>query len=120
MKKITTLALAALFAVSAVLPDVSAGSIRGPRVATHICSAYSSVTYHETFRGGELGVVSIVGDSDTDLDLYVYDSAGRLVASGIGASDREMVSFVPLETQTYRIVVRNLGSVWNRYTIRMS
>ena len=118
MKKITTLALSALLAVSAVMTDVAASPMRGRGVATHICSAYSSVTYYETFRGGELGVVSIAGDGDTDLDLYVYDSAGRLVASGIGASDREMVSFVPLGTQTYRIVVRNLGGVWNRFTIR--
>jgi hypothetical protein len=42
------------------------------------------------------------------------------VAQGVGATDIESVSwFVPgNQIQTYRIVVRNLGGVWNCYTMR--
>ncbi len=78
------------------------------------------MTYFERFYGGETATVSIAGDGDTDLDLFIYDMNGRLVAQGIGLTDRETVSwYVPgNRTQTYRIVVRNLGGVWNRYTLR--
>ena len=92
-----------------------AGHIRGPQVGNARCQAHSTVTYYETFRGGEMARVAIHGDGDTDLDLFVYDMNGRLVASATGTSDREMVQwFVPTDG-TYRIVVRNLGNVYNQY-----
>jgi hypothetical protein len=105
--------LAALACLSVAVPLVEAG--RAPGVDTN-----RSVTYFERFYGGELATVSIVGDGDTDLDIFVYDAQGRLVAQGVGPTDIESVSwFVPgNQIQTYRIVVRNLGGVWNRYTMR--
>lgn len=89
-----------------------------PGTDTAICKAHGSVTYHDTFRGGAMARVAIVGDGSTDLDIFVYDSSGRLVVRGIGLTDIEAVSWYPEYTQTYRIVVRNLGSTWNRYTLR--
>ncbi len=76
--------------------------------------AYSSRYINETFVGGRLAVVSIVGDGSTDVDVFVYDAAGRLVVRGIGLTDRERVSFYPPATGRYTIELRNLGSVWNR------
>jgi hypothetical protein len=92
-----------------------AGRLNGPGVGTKRCEAHATVTYYETFRGGEPAVISIRGDGDTDLDLFVYDAQGRLVAEAIGPSDRETVQFYVPSTSTYRIVVRNLGNVWNRF-----
>lgn len=117
MKKFAALTFVALIALSLVVVDASAGRVNGPGRDSAICPAFSSVTYHETFYGNELAVVSIVGDGDTDLDIFVYDPAGRLVARGIGTTDRETVSFMPPVTGTYRIVVRNLGNVWNRFSL---
>lgn len=114
MRKLALLGLVAVLALSGV---VEAGRIPGPGVDTRRCEAYSSVTYYDTFRGGELAVVSIVGDGDTDLDLFVYDNAGNLIVRGIGLTDRETVRWTPPATGTYRIVVRNLGGVWNRYSL---
>ena len=39
------------------------------------------------------------------------------MVQGIGPTDIEVVTWVPFQTQTYRIVVRNLGSTWNRYSL---
>ncbi len=117
MKKFAALTLVALVALSLVVVDASAGRLNGPGRNNTICQAFSSVTYHETFYGNELAVVSIVGDGDTDLDVFVYDAAGNLVVRGIGTTDREIVSFMPPATGTYRIVVRNLGNVWNRFSL---
>jgi hypothetical protein len=113
-------ALVALSCIAATASLAEAGRVPSPGIDTTRCEAYSSVTYFERFFGGEIATVSIAGDGDTDLDLFVYDMLGRLVGQGIGLTDRETVSFyVPgNQIQTYRIVVRNLGGVWNRFTMR--
>ncbi len=71
--------------------------------------------YEFTFRGRELARIIINGDDDTDLDLYVYDEYGTLVASSTSYGDREAVSFTPAYTSTYTVKVKNLGSVYNEY-----
>ena len=116
MKLVKTLCLA-LALTFAFAPLADAGRMGGPGSDTARCEAYGSVTYHERFYGGETAVVSIAGDGDTDLDLFVYDGAGRLVAQGIGLSDRETVRFYVPAAGTYRVVVRNLGGVYNLYRL---
>ena len=71
--------------------------------------------YRVTFRGGSFAEVSLVGDGDTDLDLYVYDEYGNSVCSDSGWSDRAYCSWRPRWTGVFSIEVRNLGSVYNRY-----
>jgi hypothetical protein len=114
------IALVALSCFAGTASLVEAGRAPAPGIDTTRCEAYGSVTYYERFYGGEIATVSIVGDGDTDLDLFVYDMQGRLIGQGIGLTDRETVSwYVPgNQIQTYRIVVRNLGGVWNRFTMR--
>jgi hypothetical protein len=117
MKRLASiLACAMILATTTSLAD-AAGSPRSARTDTAVCPAFGSVTYYETFRGGEFARAAIVGDGGTDLDIFVYDMNGRLVVRGIGPTDVEAVSWVPCYTQQYRIVVRNLGCVWNRYSI---
>src|SRR6478752_4165711 len=92
----------------AALNAVYAGPVLGPGTSVKTVEARGSVVYVESFRGGEVGVVSLVGDGSTDLDVFVYDDAGRLVAQGIGLTDIEVVTFVPAQTARFRIEVRNL------------
>jgi hypothetical protein len=116
MKRITlALAAVALMACSSV---VFAGRAPGPGHDVARVRAFSSVTYTETFRGGEQAIVSIRGDGTTDLDIFVYDEFGNLVAQGIGPTDRETVTWRPIWTGRFRIVIRNLGSVYNDYVLR--
>jgi hypothetical protein len=119
MNKFAT-ALATLSLLIVSVGAVDAGRVPDPGIDVRRCEAYSTVTYHERFYGGEWARVTITGDGDTDLDIFVYDMQGRLIVQGIGPTDRETVSwYVPgNRIQTYRIVVRNLGNVWNRYTLR--
>jgi hypothetical protein len=116
-------AIAKIFVVVLLLGATSAASfaspVRGPLSDTARCPANRTIFYNEVFRGGENATVSIVGDGDTDLDLYVYDANGNLIARAVGLSDRETISFFPFQTGTFRIEVRNLGNVWNQYTITM-
>jgi hypothetical protein len=116
MKVLASLLSAGLLLACDTLAD--AGRFGGPGIDVSRAQAYASVWYTDTFEGGRLASVSIVGDGDTDLDLFVYDEHGTCVARGIGLSDCESVSFVPRFTGRFRIEVRNLGSVWNEFTLR--
>ena len=52
------------------------GRTRGPARHTDVVSARGTDIYNLTFQGGESAVLSVLGDGDTDLDLYVYDENG--------------------------------------------
>ena len=71
-----------------------------------------------TFVGGFKAAVLIKGDGDTDLDLYVYDELGNLIASSAGPRDRAAVSWTPRWTGKFTIKVVNRSRfVSNRYAI---
>ncbi|MCX7962606.1 MAG: hypothetical protein N2653_13690, partial [Burkholderiales bacterium] len=80
-------------------------------------NAFASDVFRVTFRGLEPALVGISGDGDTDLDLFVYDETGRLVCRSERPVDEEICQWVPRWTGVFRIEVRNLGRVWNRYLI---
>jgi hypothetical protein len=77
--------------------------------------ARSINTYYIDFYGGEYAEVAIVGDGDTDLDLFVYDENGNLIGSGESYSDVEVVGWTPRWTGTFTVEVHNLGSVYNDF-----
>lgn len=94
---------------------VERGARGGPRTANDCVLARSTDLYTITFRGGEDAVVSVIGDGDTDLDVYVYDENGHLLVSDRGYSDRALVAWRPIWTGPFLIEIRNLGLVYNCY-----
>lgn len=120
----TTLALSAVAAmpvagssVATAVTDAQMGRIGGPGRITTIVGAYDTDAYRITFSGGNTARITLIGDGDTDLDLFVYDSAGNRVASDIGPTDTAVITFTPRATATYTVRVINLGRVYNRYTL---
>ena len=115
--KVTMIAAAALLLLgSAMLAKASA--VGGPQSNLDTCVlAYGTDVYHVTFYGGELAEVAVRGDGDTDLDLFIFDEFGNLIASDIDSGDLCLVQWYPGWTGTFRIEVRNLGGVYNRYQI---
>lgn len=115
--KVTMVAAAGLLLLgSAMLANASA--VGGPKVNLNtVVLAYDVDVYHVTFYGGELAEVAVRGDGDTDLDLFIYDEFGNLVASDIDGGDLCLAQWFPGWTGTFRIEVRNLGGVYNRYQI---
>lgn len=73
--------------------------------------------YTVSLRAGEERTIVVLGDQDTDLDLRVFDSRGRLVAQDLDLTDQCMVRFRPGRSGEYRIEIRNLGDVWNGYRL---
>jgi hypothetical protein len=60
-----------------------------------------------TVFGNHWTEVGVIGDGDTDLDLYVYDPAGRLVGYDDDPTDDCLVRFFARMTGTYTIKVVN-------------
>ena len=102
----------------AVPQGLVAGSITGAKSTIAAVGAFGRDEFRPvTFVGGQLAVVLVSGDGDTDLDLYVYDDNGNLVARDDDGTDLCVASFVPHRTGTFTIVVRNRGRVYNRYVL---
>lgn len=93
------------------------GAVNGPSRHYDSVNGGSSDTYQVNFVANYLAEVAVSGDGDTDLDLYVYDSNGNLIASDTDYSDDCYVSWVPAWTGRFVIKVVNRGPVYNRYVI---
>lgn len=96
---------------------VTMGRVQGPAAEIKRVEARSRHVYRERFRGEQLARVVIVGDGDTDLDLFVYDENGNLIRSDIRVTDFVHVEWTPRWTGEFRIEVVNHGNVWNRYVM---
>ncbi len=99
-------------------PDLLPGRVGGAGQTTTRVEAYDTDVFEIDFRGGETALVVLRGDGDTDLDLFVYDENDNLVAVDDDSTDQCVARWTPRWTGTFRVEVRNLGDVFNRYTIR--
>jgi len=93
------------------------GATTGPIVHHDQVYARHYDDFAVNFYAGELARVAVVGDGDTDLDLYIYDANGNLIVADTDYSDRCLVQFVPRWTGTFRVRVVNNGYVSNRYVL---
>ena len=57
------------------------------------------------FLGGARAIVTVEGDGSTDLDVYVYDENGNLVAKVDGPGDKCRVTWTPRWTGKFTIKV---------------
>ena len=93
------------------------GASDGPKRVIETVKAAGSDLYKVNFKGSEQGIVLLSGDGTTDLDLYIYDENGNLVASDTDGLDDCAVRFYPKWSGTFLIRVKNLGNVYNRYAM---
>lgn len=106
---IRTLATATLIAAIGASAS-SAGSFTPGTSSDHFVDADAGVSYLEPFKGGELAQVEITGDGGSDIDLYVYDLEGNLIARSISYGHVEYVEFTPSETADFEIRIENFGT----------
>ncbi|MCL2651272.1 MAG: hypothetical protein FWD60_09660 [Candidatus Azobacteroides sp.] len=95
----------------------SRGAVGGPKYGEYKVFANSYNLFNVKFWANERATVVVTGDGDTDLDLYVYDENGNLIAKDEDYSDDCVVNFVPRWTGLYVIKILNRGNVYNRYAV---
>ena len=93
------------------------GAVNGPSRTYETVRAGDTDTYRISFVAGYLAEILVSGDGDTDLDLYVYDSNGNLIASDTDYTDDCYVSWVPRWTGSFIVQIVNRGRVYNRYVM---
>jgi hypothetical protein len=103
--------------VEAAMNTQTRGALGGPRYQVDRVYANSTLTYQLQFRINQRAEVIVSGDGDTDLDLYIYDPYGTLVAYDEHWSDYCEVSWYPRYSGNYRIVIKNWGRVYNQFQI---
>ncbi len=100
-----------MVAVLAAGQTASAQGARVSRVATFQADSWSvwvSAGWHR---------VVVDGDGDTDLDLYVTDTAGNRLAVDDDETDYCVGRFYMRSAGYIQIRIRNLGDVYNEYQI---
>lgn len=95
------------------------GPVDGEKYGQTSVNGNSTDRYTESFIAGQLATVVVIGDGDTDLDLYVYDSNNNLIVKDDDYTDNCYVTWVPKWTGKFYIKVVNRGPLYNRYVIRV-
>ncbi len=73
--------------------------------------------YTVTANPGAIASIVVIGNGNTDLDLFVYDACGRLLGSDTDASDNCLVIVrVPCNGRL-QVEIENLGSCCNRFAL---
>ena len=99
--------------------EAMAGRGRAAGPATHQDRVRAKATdeYEIVFSGGEVARLAVIGDGDTDLDLYVYDENGNDICKDDDRTDTMVCEWSPRWTGPFTIKIKNLGRVSNRYTM---
>lgn len=93
------------------------GAVGGPRSAVDRVLSNTTDVWEISFRGGERGSIRVEGDGDTDLDCYVYNSAGTLVAYDNDLTDYCILDWYQSSAGSIRLEIKNLGDVYNEYIL---
>ena len=117
MKSITRLviAAAAVFALAALRPahedvkptDLGKGAeFKGKKIEM---KDKGEVAYLLSFTAGKEFEATTDGTKDTDVNLYVYDAAGKEVGKDDSPGPKCSVKVTPAEDGKYKFVIKNAG-----------
>jgi len=118
MKKLAAIAMTMVILTFSVVAPSLASPVGGPQILSNrIVGAYSSRTFTVTLRGGETTSIGVSGDGDTDIDLYVYDALGNLIAEDDDSTDECRVRVIVYRTSSFTIKVVNRGGLSNEFDV---
>lgn len=122
MNKLIAKLFIALSALGAVPSLAVAATSNSTQTVSTASSAYyrvpkNSIQRHQVYLRPGMAEITISGDGDTDLDLYIYNGYGDLIAYSEGYSDDESVYFNVFQGGSFTVKVVNRGSVYNEYQL---
>lgn len=97
--------------------DRTRGAVGGPHYGEGRVYGKDYVQYQLKFWSGDLAEVVVIGDGDNDLDLYVYDDNGNLIASDSDYTDQCVCRWIPAWTGIFTIRIVNRGVIYSNYAI---
>jgi len=95
----------------------SRGRTEGPKTMAAQVKGGSSFATTWSFKGSEVAIVSVIGDGDNDLDLFVLDKHNNVIAQDDSHTDACEVQFKPTSNADYKIVVKNWGSSYSDFIL---
>jgi hypothetical protein len=113
MKKVTlfsALAIGIVFATTA-FSDPFAGPVQFSGLVFPGQTDYINVN----LVGGEVTLIQVWGDKDGDIDCFVYNNRGNLVAADNDDTDACLISIKVPYTAQYTLYIKNEGHVSDRY-----
>ena len=113
----TVLALAKKVEEEIASSGSTRGAVGGPKYGEGRVYGKDYTDYTAKFWANELAEVIVIGDGDNDLDLYVYDSNGNLIASDTDYTDQCVCRWVPSWTGAFTIRISNRGAIYSNYAI---
>jgi len=99
------------------LTAASRGRVGGPGYVIDKVGGEMANIHAVEFTGGEAAEVAVVGSGNTDLDLYIFDESGNLIAMDEELGDECYVVWKPKWTGTFLLTVANRGSSTNEYAL---
>ena len=97
--------------------QVSAAAASDVRV--DVARPFDTDVWTMTLTAGESHLIVVDGDGSTDLDIYLYDENGNLVAMDEDYTDFCVVSLTPRWTGSFSLRIVNRGGSANGYVLTL-
>ena len=91
------------------------GGFTGPGMHCSVVGPQSTDSFLLFFNANEPAEISLMGDGDSDLDLFVYDVSGKAISEDARPNDFAYAVWTPAMAAPFRVEVRNLGERANQY-----
>ena len=116
LTRILAIALVGLAVLAPCAPKTNAGRIGGAMSAYITVAPGESVYSDVALFANQQGIVTVIGNGNTPLDLYVYDGDNHFWV-GTGYGDRRLAVMNVYRSGFFRIEVHNSGPVANTFLI---
>ena len=116
----TVLALAKKVEAEIASAGATRGAVGGAKYGEGRVYGKDYTDYTAKFWANELAEVVVIGDGDNDLDLYIYDQNGNLIASDTDYTDQCVCRWVPSWTGAFTIRIVNRGAIYSNFAIQNS
>lgn len=116
---VVAIAMLAVSVVSAA-PVGSALGYGSKSIDYKCVAANGSITYNQLAFAGEVVTIDVAGSDWTDLQLFVYDEFGNLIASDVSYGNECFVVFTANYTEYVTIEVVNNSFYSNCYGITVT